>query len=129
MEQQLCLETPGWRTLDFNGNPLPDEIVDQQRARITRTKLLRRDRVYPFCEDLITNDAGVVDPQLPILVTVSSLLEAVQRDGSYEFVQQLWAQFSLTPSCVNIEVVWSRNEVLVNIRIFYVSYTYFVPEN
>ena len=89
-----------------------------------RTPLARRDREYPFCEDLITDDAGVVDPQLPILAQVSSLLDVLRLGGSYELLEQLWAQFSLTASSVNIEVCWSRDEVLVSIRNFSVSYTY-----
>ena len=124
MDQRLRLETPGWRVLNFSGNPLPDEEFERQRARIMRTPLARRDREYPFCEDLTTDDAGVVDPQLPILAQVSSLLEVLRLGGSYELVEQLWTQFSLTASSVNIEVCGSRDEVLVNIRIFFVSYTY-----
>ena len=41
-------------------------------VRIMWTPLARRDREYTFCEDLITDDAGVVDPQLPLLAKVSS---------------------------------------------------------
>ena len=85
---------------------------------------MRRDREYQFCEDLITDDAGVVDPQLSILAKVSPLLEVLRLGRSHESVEQLWAQFSLTTSCVKIEVCWSRNEILVSIRIFSVSYTY-----
>ena len=39
-------------------------------------------------------------------------------------MEQLWTQFSLTASCVSIEVCWSGNEVLVSIRIFCVYYTH-----
>ena len=91
MDHRLHLETPGWRVLDFSGNPLPEEEVERQRARIMRTLLVGRDRENPFCEDLITGDAGVVNPQLPILAKGSSLPEVLQLVGSYEPVQQLWA--------------------------------------
>ena len=67
------------------------------------------------------DDAGVVDPQLPIVAKVSSPLEFVRLGASYELVEQLWAQFALTASCVNIEVCWSRNEVLFSMRILTVS--------
>ena len=68
--------------LDFSGSPLPHEEFERQRARIMRTLLVRRDPENPFCEDLITADAGVVDPQLPILAKVSSLLEVRRLGGS-----------------------------------------------
>ena len=93
MDQRLRLEKTEWRVLDFSGNPLPDEEVERQRARIMRTPLVRRDREYPFCEDLITVDAGLVDPQLPILAKVSFLLEVQQLGGSQKLVEELWAQF------------------------------------
>ena len=81
-EQRFRFETSGWRVLDFSGSPLPDE-VERQRARIMRTPLVRRDRDYLFRKDLITDDARVVDPQLPILAKVSSLLELLRQGGSY----------------------------------------------
>ena len=73
MDQRLCLETSGWRVLSFNGNSLPDDQVERQRARIMRTPLVRSDSEYRFCEDLIADDSGVVDPQLPLLAKLSSL--------------------------------------------------------
>ena len=103
MDQCLVLETPGCRVLDFSGKTLLDEKVEPQRARILLTPVVWRDREYPFCEDLITDDAGVADPQLSILAKVSSLLDVLRLGRSYELVEQLWAHFSLTTSCVNIE--------------------------
>ena len=129
MDQQLPLETPGWIVLDFSGNPLPDEEVARQRVRIIRTPLVRLDLEYRFCEDFITDDAGVVDTQLPILAKDSSLLELPRPGGSNELMEQLWAQFSLTTSCVNNEGYWLRKEVLVSNRLFFVSDMYLVPEN
>ena len=123
----MRLDPPGWRVVNSTGNPRPNYEVERQRARIMWTPLVRRDREHRFCEYLVTDDAGVVDPQLPILAKVSSLLEVMRLGGSYEPVEQLWAQFSLTTSCVNIEVCWSRNEVLFSICIFSVSYTYLIP--
>ena len=86
--------------------------------------LVRRDREYPFGEDLITDEAVVVDPQFHILVKVSSFFEIFRVGGIYELVNQLWAQFSLTTSCLNIEDCSSRNEVLVSIHICSVVNTY-----
>ena len=39
-----------------------------------------------------------------LLAKVSSLLEVMRLGVSYELMEQLWAQFSLTASCANIEV-------------------------
>ena len=39
MDQWLRLETPGWRVLGFNGNAMPDDEVERQRAPILRTPL------------------------------------------------------------------------------------------
>ena len=77
------METPGWRVLDFSGNPMSDEEIEHQRAKMMRQPPVRRDRQYPFCEDLISNETGVVDPQLHILAKVSSLLEVWRLDGSH----------------------------------------------
>ena len=77
----------------------------------------------------MTDDAGVADPQLPILVKVSSLLEVMRLGWSYERLENLWAHSSLTAHWVNIEVCYSSNEILVSIRILSVSYTYGVPES
>ena len=72
-----------------------------------------RDREHPFAEDLITDEASVLDPQLPVLTKVSRLVDALRMGGSYEFVEKLWAQFVLTAGPVNTEVAWTRDEVLV----------------
>ena len=93
MDQGLRLETIGWRVLVFSGNRLPDDEVERQRSRNIWTSLVRRDREYPFCGHLITDDAGVVDPQLHILAKVSSLLESLPQGRSYDLVEQLWSQF------------------------------------
>ena len=82
-----------------------------------------------FCEDLITDDAGVVDPQLSNLAKFSSVLQVLQLGGVYELVEQFWTQFSLSASCVNIDICWSRSELLVSIPTFSVLYTFLVPEN
>ena len=45
-------------------------------------------------------------------------MEVLQLGGSYELVHQLWSQFTLTASRVNIDVTWSRDEVLFGISCF-----------
>ena len=74
---------------------------------------------------MIIDEAGVVDPQLPVLTKVSSLVDALKMGGSYELIEMLWAQFVLTAGPVNTEVAWTRDEVLVgsvNFRNNFVSF-------
>ena len=111
--QRLRLETPGWRVLDFHGTPLSKDELERQREKIRRGPFVVRDREHPFAEDLITDEAGVVDPQLPVLTKVSCLVDALKMGGSYGLVEELWAQFVLTAGPVNTEVAWTRDEVLV----------------
>ena len=88
-----------------------------------------RDREHPFGEDLITDGAAVVDPQLPVLAKVSCLVDALRPGGSYELVEKLWAQFVLTAGQVNTEVVWTRDEVLVvsvKFRSHFVSFQIYI---
>ena len=92
--------------------------LDQGRARETTRKnsaapLVVRDRQYPFNEDLIPDASGNIDPQLPMLNKVSSLVDALQHAESLELVQWGWELFVLTASRMNITVAWSRDEVLV----------------
>ena len=77
MDRRLRIETPRWRVLDFSRNTLPVDEVKRSRFRIIWTPFVRRDREHPFCEDLIKDDAGVVDPHLPILTKVLCLLEVL----------------------------------------------------
>ena len=113
-DQRLRLETPGWRVLDFEGNAMRDEEIARQRDRILKGPQVVRDREYPFAEDLIVDSSGTVDTSLPVLAKVSSLVEVLRLGGSYELVHQLWSQFTLVASQVNIDVTWSRDEVLVS---------------
>ena len=97
-DQRLRLETPGWRVLDFDGNPLPEDEPERQREKIMLAPLVVRDREYPFREDRIPDASGNVDPQLPMLAKVSCLIDALQLGGSYELVEKLWERFVLTAS-------------------------------
>ena len=100
-DQRLRLETPGWRVLEFHGHPLVEDELERQREKIRKCPLVVRDREHPIAEDLITDEAGVVDPQLPVLTKVSCLAYALKMRGSYELIEKLWAQFVLTAGPVN----------------------------
>ena len=117
-DQRFRLETPGWRVLDFNGNPLPEDELERKREKIMRAPLVVRDREYSFRGDLIPDASGNVDPQLPMLARVSRLVDALQLGGSYELVEKLWERFVLTASRINVTVAWSRDEVLVSSVLF-----------
>ena len=127
-DQRLRLETPGWEVLDYEGNAMSRAEVERQREGIMRAPLVVRDREYPFAEDVIVDETGAVDPNLGVMAKVSSLIEVLRLGGSYELVYQLWAQFTLSATRVNVDVTWSRDEVLVSShhlpRLFYVAYAY-----
>ena len=91
--------------------------VERQRKRIMRAPLVVRDREYPFSEDVIVDETGAVDPNLGVMAKVSSLIAVLRLSGSFELVYQLWAQFTLSALRVNVDVSWSRDEVLVSIYI------------
>ena len=112
-DQRLRLETPGWRVLDFQGNLLTENELERQREKIQKGPLVVRDREHPFTEDLISDKAGVLDPQLPVLTKVSCLVDALKMGGSYGLIEKLWAQFVLTAGPLNRDVAWTRDEVLV----------------
>ena len=113
-DQRLRLETPGWRVLDFDGNPLPEDELERQREKIMLAPLVVWDRENPFRKDLIPGASGNVDPQLPMLAKVSCLIDALQLGRSYELVEKLRERFVLTASRINVTVAWSRDEVLVS---------------
>ena len=112
-DQRLRLETPGWRVLDFQGNPLTEDELERQREKIQKGPFAVRDREHPFAEDLISDESGVIDLQLPVLTKVSCLVDGLKMGGSYGLIEKLWAQFVLTAGPVKREVAWTRDEVLV----------------
>ena len=124
-DQRLRLETPSWEVLDYDGNAMSPAEVERERERIMRAPSVVRDREYPFSEDVIVDKTGAVDPNLGVMAKVSSLIEVLRVGGSYELLYQLWAQFTLSTVRVNVDVTWSRNEVLVSsytlLHIFYVA--------
>ena len=112
-DQRLRLKTPGWRLLDFQGNPLTEDELELQREKIQKGPLVVRDHEHSFEEVFISDEAGVVDPQLPVLTKVSCMVDGLKFGGSYGLIENLWAQFVLTAGPVNPEVAWTRDEVLV----------------
>ena len=106
-DQRLRLETPGWRVLDFQGNPLAEDEPEREREKIQKGPLVVRDCEHPFTEDLICDEAGVIDPQLPVLTKVSCLVDGLKMGGSYGLIEKLWAQFVLTAGSVKREVAWT----------------------
>ena len=119
--QRLRLETPGWRVLDFQGNPLSESELERRKEHILRGPLVVRDREYPFAEDLIVDESGALDATLPVVAKVSSLIEVLRLGSPYELVSQLWSQFTLTASRLNIHVAWSRDELVVGIVLLLVA--------
>ena len=113
-DHRLRLETPGWEMLDYEGNIMSPAEVERQQDKIMRAPLVVRDREYPFTEDVIVVDeTGAVDSNLGVMAKVSSLIELLRLGDSYEFVYRLWAQFTLSAVRVNVDITWSRDEVLV----------------
>ena len=88
-DQRLRLETPGWRVLAFHGNPLSENELECRRGKIRKGPLVVRDREHPFAEDLISDQTGVVDPQLTVLTKVSCLVDAIRMGNRSELVEKL----------------------------------------
>ena len=107
--------------LDFEGNLLSESDLERRREHILRGPLVVRDREYHFAEDLIIDESEAPDATLPVVSKVSSLIETLRLGGPYELVSQLWSQFTLIASRVNIEVAWSRDEVLVGIVLLVIT--------
>ena len=120
-DQRLRLETPGWRVLHFEGNPLSESELERRKEHILRGPLVVRDREYPFAEDSIVDESGALNATLPVVAKVSALIEVLRLGGPYELVSQLWSQFTLIASRANIDVAWSRDEVLVGIVLLLVA--------
>ena len=107
--------------MDFEGNPLSESELERRKEHIVRGPLVVRDREYRFAEDLIVDESGALDATLPVVAKVSSLIENLRLGGPYKLVSQLWLQFTLIASRVNIDVAWSWDEVLVGIVLLLVA--------
>ena len=113
-DQSLCLETAGWRVLDFEGSPLGKKELERQGERILRAPQVVSDREYPFSVDLIVDSSGTVDVSLPVFAKVSALIGELCSGWSYELVHQLWSEFTLDAERVNVDFTSSRDEVLIS---------------
>ena len=108
---------------------MSEDEFERQREKIRKVPLVVRDREHPFAEDLIIDEADVVDPQLPVLTKMSCLEYALKMRGSYELIGKLCAQFLLTPGPVNGEAAWTRDEVSVgsiDFRNHFVSFPIYI---
>ena len=76
---------------------------------------MSKDRKYPISQDLIVGSSGAVDVSLSVLVKVPALVKTLRSAGSYVFVHQLCSQFTLIAGQVNVDVTWSRHELLVSV--------------
>ena len=114
-DKLLRLGMPGWEVLDYEGNATSPAEMERQPNKKMRSPSVVRNRDYPFSEDVIVDETGAVDPNLGIMANVSSLIEVRRLGGRYELVYQLWAQFTLSAVRINVDVTWSRDEVLVSI--------------
>ena len=83
------------------------------QGEVKKGPLVVRDCEHRFAEDLIIDEAGVVDPQLRVVTKVSCSMDVLRMRGSYELVEKLWAQFVLTAEPINTEVTCTQDEVLV----------------
>ena len=93
MDQRSQLETLGLMVLFYSKKHMPEDEIERQRVKIMRIPHVRRDQDYRSCDDLNTDEAGVADTQLPTLAKLSPPPEVLRLSGSYELVEQLWAQF------------------------------------
>ena len=118
-DQQLRLETPGWRVLDFQGIPFSESELEHQRQS-SWSSGHSGSRVN-IAEDLFVDESGAPDATLPVLAKVLSLIEVLRLTGFYELVYQLWSQFTLTASRMNTDAKWFRDELLVSNFLFHVS--------
>ena len=113
-DHRLRPETPGKWVLDYEGNPMRKEEVERQRERILRVPQVVRVRECPFSKDFNVDSSGAVDVILPVLAKVSALIEASRLGGSYKFVHQLRSHSILVAGRMNVDVTWTRDEVLVS---------------
>ena len=108
-DQRLPLETPDWGVLAFDPNSLADEEIKRQKEKVLWAPIVKLDLDCLFTEALVAYESGAVDPIVPVLTKVSSLMEALPLGGSYELVERLWSRFMLAASRIDIEVARSRD--------------------
>ena len=94
-DQRLRLETLGLRVLNFEGNPLGNDELEQQRVRVFRSTTVIRDREYPLGEGLNVNNCDSPEVMLPIFAEVPPLIGILRWGGNYELLHQMWSQLRL----------------------------------
>ena len=97
-------------------NPFPEDKLQRQREKILQTQLMRCDRECPFSQDLCRDSVLVVDPHLPVLAELLSLVELIPLGGTYDLFEHLWSNFCLTLSSKSFETDWLRKQILVSIQ-------------
>ena len=96
-DQRLRLETLDGVSF-FDGKPLTEEKLKRQRGKKPRTSLVVRDGEYPFQEDLILDASKNVDPQLPLLANVSSLVAVLHRMGAKSWSKVFGSKYCWRPA-------------------------------
>ena len=82
--QHLRLETPGWRVVDFEKNPMAEEEKVRQQERIWRAPLVVQEQKHPYADDIITDNSVAQERMLPVLAKVASAIHLLRLGGSYE---------------------------------------------
>ena len=82
------------RVLDFYENPPSDEQLERQTEKISLALLVKRDRGRVFTEDLLLEESGAAESNLPLLMSLSSPIEVSGQGSSKDLVKMLWSKFS-----------------------------------
>ena len=87
-DQRLRLDTYGWRVLEYQGKPLTEDKLEQQWDKIRKGPLVAGDRA---AEQLITDEAGVTDPNLYMMTKVTSLVQVLQVRANSAPFAKFWS--------------------------------------
>ena len=68
---------------------MTEEELEWLRERILRAPHVAGDKEHPLAEDLIVDNWGATDVNLPVLAKMSALFEALRLSGSYEDVRRI----------------------------------------
>ena len=81
-----------WRVLDFYENLPSNELLERQKEKISLALLVKRDRGPVFTEDLLLEESCAAEPNLPLPMRLSFLMEVSRPGGSKDLVKMLWSQ-------------------------------------
>ena len=62
--------------------------------KISLALLVKRDRGRVFTEDLLLEESGAAESNLPLPMSLSSLIEVSGQGSSKDLVKMLWSKFS-----------------------------------